>query len=163
MGRGPRPVALRQVATNAQIPHRMNIAPANLAAIRTAYRDGAATGDFMPAVYVVKPTSECALNCVMCPQSSLPAAKLGEMPIARAEQIAETISPYAELVMLYFMGEPLQHSDFGGFLAAMRRRIKGRLVLSTNAMALDGPRLDAVIAHGIDLVIACVDRFEKHA
>jgi hypothetical protein len=85
------------------------------------------------------------------------------MPLDRVEKITKAVSPVAELVMLYFMGEPLQHSCFTSLLSIARRNIQGSLVLSTNAMLLTDDKAFDVIDNGIDIVICCLDRWDKKA
>lgn len=140
----------------------MTVCPENVAELKRAYGAGEVVGSFMPAVFVVEPTSHCALNCVMCPQSELGANQLGQMSLQRASAIAKAIAPFAELTMLYFMGEPLQHSDIDAYLSLMRNALSGRLVLSTNGMDLNEENR-ASLLRNVDVVIACVDRWDSQA
>jgi hypothetical protein len=135
----------------------------NVAKIRSAYSAMQAGGDFLPSIFVLEPTSNCNVNCIMCPQSKLADSLLGEIDLATAKRVFSAISSVAELVMLYFMGEPLQHSNFRDFLSLARQNIKGSLVLSTNAMLLDEGKANDIIENQIDIVICCIDRWDRSA
>jgi hypothetical protein len=139
------------------------VSPANVQKIKSAYGAGSAYGNFCPAVYVIEPTSNCSVNCIMCPQSTLATSSLGEMNLKTFENITLAVSSVAELVMLYFMGEPLQHSHFTDLISMARRHIKGSLVLSTNAMLLNELKAISIVENCIDLIICCVDRWNKKA
>jgi MoaA/NifB/PqqE/SkfB family radical SAM enzyme len=83
------------------------------------------------------------------------------MNLDDAETIAKLISPFAELVMLYFTGEPLLHPDFFGFLRVMRSQVQGRLVVSTNATLLGSANRRALLDSGADVIICSVDGATK--
>lgn len=132
----------------------------NVTAIRQAYQQGVVTGPFAPAVYVLEVTNRCNVDCVMCPQSRIPTSSHGDMAVPRAAEIAEAIAPYAELIMLYFMGEPTIHPELPAIIREVRVRTRARIVVSTNALHLPGPVLDTLTGGDVDLVIACIDRWE---
>jgi len=139
------------------------VSSVNIELVRKAYSTHAVAGDFLPCVYVVEPTSRCNINCIMCPNSALPDVLLGDMALDRAAEIFEAISPTAELVMLYFMGEPLLHPSFREYLQLARKFLKGTLVLSTNATLLNDRAISAIVDAKIDLVLCCIDRWSKEA
>lgn len=132
----------------------------NLEAIKEAYLREQVTGRFYPSVYVLEPISHCNLSCVMCPNSRLHIDQLGFMPLENLARILDYISPYAEHVMLYFMGEPLQHPQIIEFLELSRRILKGKISLSTNAMLLSD-EIGRALIKNVDLIICCVDHWSK--
>ena len=121
---------------------------------------GSLTGEFMPAVFVVEPTSRCNLNCIMCPNSRLSESDLGDATLADMRAAFESIAPYAELTMLYFMGESTLHPAFTDVMRLAREKLSGRIVLSTNASALADPVLSAIV-ESCDLVIVPIDRWDS--
>ncbi len=135
----------------------------NVSRVRAAYRGGCITGDFLPSVFVVEPTSRCNIQCIMCPNHQLSPEDLGDMTLENARRIAASIGPTAELVMCYFMGEPLLHPQLDELLRIMREEVRGKLVLSSNLTKMDDHTIDSLLRRDVDVVICCIDRWEKTA
>lgn len=135
--------------------------PNNVDETISAYHQNKFTGTFLPSVYVIEPTNRCMLSCKMCPNSLIANNCRGEMSLKAFEETLKTISPYAEHVMLYFMGEPLLHSNISKILQSARRRISGLISLSTNCVLLDHRHYD-VISNSVDCIICCIDHWTKH-
>lgn len=134
--------------------------PANVEAIRAAMSTGTPTGSFLPAVYIVEPTSRCNLKCIMCPNSRLTPDKLGDATLEELQNTFKIISRYAELTMLYFMGESTLHPSFAEVLLSARSTLRGRIVLSTNATNLSDEAIAAIVA-ACDIVIVPIDRWDS--
>ncbi|HVB42939.1 MAG TPA: radical SAM protein [Streptosporangiaceae bacterium] len=130
----------------------------NVERLHKAIATGAVKGDFLPAVYVVEPTSRCNLACVMCPNSRLPDSKLGDATLEELASTFAVIAPYAELVMLYFMGESTLHPEFVRLLDSARASIAGRIALSTNANRMTDVQIDSILSN-VDLLILPIDRW----
>jgi radical SAM protein with 4Fe4S-binding SPASM domain len=142
------------------------INPLNTSRLTDAYLSGEPSGDYFPSVYVMEPTSRCNLVCPMCPNSMIPNSQHGVMTAESAGIISKIIAPYAELVMLYFVGEPLMHPNIFEYIASVRSSVKGKLALSTNATLLDKKNREALLSSGIDIIICSIDgvakeKFEK--
>ena len=133
----------------------------NLAKIVECYRNKIASGEFFPAVYVVEPTNRCTLSCTMCPNSLIKENLRGNITIEKFELILKTISPYAEHVMLYFMGETLQHPQFEKLIAVAKKLIKGKLSISTNCIFLNSKNINTILKEKLDLVICCIDHWKE--
>jgi radical SAM protein with 4Fe4S-binding SPASM domain len=138
------------------------INPDNLTRLREAMVHRHTEGDFYPAVYVIEPGSKCNLACVMCPNKFMKDENLGYMNPEIFKIILNEISPYAEFVMLYWMGEPLLHKDFADLLKLARSTLKGKIVVSTNMTFLTTEIADA-LAEYADIVLCCIDRWEPKA
>lgn len=141
--------------------HKGKVNNENLKKIVAAYNQGKVIGNFLPAVFVLEPISKCSLSCIMCPNSKLSEDALGIMSISEFERITKLISPFAEHVMLYFMGEPLEHPDFVDIVKIARKQIKGILTISTNCMLLNDEFAAAILVAPIDLLICCIDHWNK--
>lgn len=115
-----------------------------------------------PAVFVIEPTSHCNVNCIMCPNSLIKPESLGSMSIETLERIASKINPYAELVMLYFMGEPTLHPSFASYLRRARELLDGKIVVSTNCQLMSEEVRDALLTC-TDVIITCIDRWKPTA
>mgnify|MGYP001179662264 CR=1 FL=1 len=135
---------------------------ANVAALHTAIRDRAIVGTFLPAVFVLEPTNRCNVKCVMCPNKRFKGGELGDVSLDAWQARITSIAPVAELVMMYFMGESTLHPVFADLMAAARRGLRGRLVLSTNAMELTQTAAQAMIDN-LDVIIVCIDRWNAGA
>lgn len=140
----------------------MMINSSNIIRIKDTYLNREISGDFMPAVYVIEITNNCTLDCIMCPHSELKRDELGHMEIAMFEKIVLEISPYAENVMLYFMGEPLMHPQFNEILKIARKWIHGKISISTNGLFMDNAKCNSIVDNNIDFVICCLDHHDKH-
>ena len=132
----------------------------NVAAVRSAIEQGAVSGEFLPTVYVVELTSICNLACVMCPNPRMPHSDLGHIDLGLFKKIIDDISPYAEFLMLYWMGEPTLHPRFKDAIKYARSRIKGKIVVSTNMTVGDKGTLQALRDHA-DIILCSLDRDKK--
>lgn len=131
----------------------------NVVAINQAIADGQVRGNFFPSVYVVEPTSKCNLSCVMCPNPQMPQHNLGSMDESTFKAVIDKIAPYAEFVMLYWMGEPLLHSQICSFLEYARSKIEGKVVLSSNMSVIDNEIVDSIVRN-VDMLLCSLDRFD---
>lgn len=123
---------------------------------------GHARGDFMPAVYVIDPNSSCNLRCVMCPNKYMAERNLGPINIDVFSRILDEIAPYAEFVMLYWMGEPLLNDQLPALLALARSKLSGKIVVSSNMTVLT-PETAAALVEYADIVLCCIDRWDARA
>lgn len=132
----------------------------NFDAIGHAMGSGICSGDFLPAVYVVEITTRCNVKCVMCPNSKFDSIERGDIDEQLFMSVIDRIAPYAELVMLYFMGESTLHHSFLSLLTYARNKISGKIVVSTNALALSDNTINELVRNA-DVIIACIDRWNK--
>lgn len=136
----------------------MGVNDRNLESLYHAINSRECTGTFAPAVYVVELTRECNLSCIICPHHRIPAIDRQPMTVDSFIRIAEKIAPYAELVMLYFMGEPTLHPEFSFILEVARKILKGKIVVSTNGYQVSTDSLEAMIKF-CDIIICPIDRW----
>jgi len=134
----------------------------NVAATQEAMETSRTVGLFLPAVYIVETTNACNVHCIMCPTHRIPVSSKGHMNEATFTHIINTIAPFAELTMLYFMGEPTLHPEFPVFLAIARAGLRGRIVVSTNGTLLNDINVRALLSNS-DIIIVCIDRWNKLA
>lgn len=126
-----------------------------------SYTIGSNNHNFLPSVFVVEPISFCNLSCVMCPNSKLSANNLGQMTMHNFKNIITQISPFSDLTMLYFMGEPLQHDEISEMIKIAKENLKGRLVISTNCMLLTSDMAEILVENSVDIIICCIDHWDK--
>lgn len=134
----------------------------NVRLMRKALETDQLSGNFFPSVYVVEPTNKCNLKCIMCPNRFIKEEDLGEMSLSLFSEILEVISPFAEFVMLYWLGEPLLNGNITEMLTLARRKIKGRIVVSTNLSQTNDDLLNALLEN-TDTIICSLDRWDALA
>ena len=134
----------------------------NFASLKEAIGEKRVTGTFLPSVYIVEPTNRCNVKCIMCPNHKFAPDQLGDMECGRFAKIVAEIAPFAELTMLYFLGESTLHPSFPRLLQIARETLSGRIVVSTNAFKLSSPVIEALVTN-TDIIIACIDRWDRRA
>ena len=105
----------------------------NLNQLKTAINGSIASGPFLPSVFVLEMTNRCNVNCIMCPNKRFVESELGDISTEMFDRIIDEISPTAELTMFYFLGESTLHPNFAELLRSARQRLRGKIVISTNA------------------------------
>lgn len=132
----------------------------NVALIERAMGGREVSGDFYPSVYVLEPSSRCNLKCVMCPNPMMTPSNWGDIDLELLDKILTDISPYAEFLMLYWMGESLLHPNIEQILKRAKSKISGKIVLSSNMTVLSAPAQSAILDH-VDMLICSLDRWNK--
>lgn len=135
--------------------------PVNVKSVRSALENLEVIGDFLPTVYVIEPTNICNLKCVMCPNKNINTSDLGSMTLSVFERIIDSIAPYAEFVMLYWLGEPLLHPEISEMLYIARKKIKGKIVVSTNLTIATDEVLCGLLEN-TDIILCGLDRFKPN-
>lgn len=134
----------------------------NLDRLRMAITNAQPFGLFLPSVYVLELTNRCNINCIMCPNSKFKEPELGDVDERSFIRTLDLIAPYSELLMLYFMGEPTLHPRFASLLWEARKRLGGKIVVSTNAFNLSD-EVVAALVENTDIVLICIDRWQEGA
>ena len=109
----------------------------------------------------VEPASICQLECVMCPNSELPPAMKGIMPLDLFQTIVAQCE-YVYDINLTHRGEPLLNPnivDMVAYGAAAGPKIR----LHTNAMTLTRELSRELINAGLDLISFSIDGFTKES
>jgi MoaA/NifB/PqqE/SkfB family radical SAM enzyme len=132
----------------------------NLNQLKTAINGSIASGSFLPSAFVLEMTNRCNVNCIMCPNKRFVESELGDISTQTFDRIIDEISPTAEITMFYFLGESTLHPNFAELLRSARQRLRGKIVISTNAFQLSDKTI-ACLAECADIVIVCIDRWHK--
>ena len=98
----------------------------------------------------------------MCPNSKLTGSQLGHADLASLQATFHQIAPYAELTMLYFMGETTLHPSFRELMYSARATLKGSIALSSNAFAWNEEIMKTIL-DTVDVLVVPIDRWEKSA
>ena len=113
----------------------------------------------LPVEYVLEVSSRCNLRCKMCPIGSVTRAT-GFMEPDVFEIIVNKIAPYAELIYLIGLGEPLYNIHFLDYLAELRSR-NISVGTSTNCTLLTSNISENLLKNDLSYIIMPLDGIEK--
>ncbi len=123
-------------------------------ALSLALRREEPSGD--PLLLLVEPSSRCNLSCGFCPITDQPPKQAGELDPALYRTLLDELGDSLLFLCLWFYGEPLLHPQLEDFVAQARRR--GVMVaVSTNAVALEPERAQALLAADLDWLYVSLD------
>lgn len=109
-----------------------------------------------PQVFTIETTLACNLRCPECAiGGGMISRSKGLMSFEQYKIIADKIRPYARYVYLHIWGEPLLNPDIFRMIAYTAAF--ARTNISTNGMALNRERSEALIASGVAEVIVSID------
>ena len=134
---------------------------ANLKRCLEAYREGRTFGDFMPVYYGIEVTRHCNFACVMCPHPKYQPHEKGHMSWDLFRRVIDQIAPYASIIKLHWVGEPLLHRRIIDMIHYAREATDAQLFMSTNASLLEGDLAEAVRTSGLDKIIFSLDGNSK--
>ncbi len=105
----------------------------------------------------------CNLACIMCPYSEMITKKTRpqrKMSFSLFKKVINEIAPFAELIYLHGLGEPLLHPQIFEFIDYAKK--KGlRVGISTNATVLDKQKNIRLLDKKIDYLILAIDGATK--
>ena len=131
-----------------------------LARIFLDYQRRKITCSRLPIRLWIESTDICNLNCIMCPNKSLPKKKKGLMDIEFYKKIIDEVSSYTHDISLSHRGEPLIHPDI--FYMIEYAKKKGLFVrLHTNATLLTIEKARKLLDSGLDLISFSFDGYDK--
>lgn len=113
---------------------------------------------FQPISVDIEPTIFCNLNCVFCHNKEL----LRQKKIMMLEEFKRIMNnfPLAIRVNIQGMGEPLLNSEITEMISYAKSQ-KKFVTMTTNAMLLDEPMAEKIIASGLDRLIISLDSPSK--
>lgn len=129
----------------------------NVKAALSAFRRGEPSGQFFPSYYGIEVTRHCNLACVMCPHPQFASHQKGHMELDLFKRIVEAAAPYAEIVKLHWIGEPLLHPKLVEMIKFARVNLGASIFLSTNATFLEGELAERIRTAGLDKLIISLD------
>jgi spiro-SPASM protein len=129
----------------------------NTRGVLEAFQGGKSGGGFMPSYYGIEVTRHCNLACIMCPHPTFPSGSKGHMSHAVFERIISEIAPYAEIIKLHWVGEPLLHPNIIEMIRHARDNTDADLYMSTNATLLKGKLAEQLLTAGLTKLIISID------
>jgi len=85
------------------------------------FEEGTTSNDIIPVYYGIEVTRNCNLACIMCPHPSFSKDEKGNMEEDVFKEIINKISPFAKLIKLHWIGEPLLHPGIIGMISNRQR------------------------------------------
>jgi spiro-SPASM protein len=135
----------------------------NLKACLRAYNCQRVSGSFYPVYYGIEVTRHCNFSCVMCPNPRISPKSKGHMDIGLFRRIIDQVSPFAEIIKLHWIGEPLMHPQITEMISYARSTTNNKLFLSTNASLLNGKLAKEIRTSGLDKIIISLDSTHQNS
>lgn len=111
----------------------------------------------LPRYYIIEPTNHCNFQCPICPNPFYPSSNLGDMTMELFTSIIEQIAESAEVIQLYWMGEPLLCKDIYEMIRICKVSTSAKVMLSTNGSLLNQKSIESLVRAGLDEIIISVD------
>ena len=136
-----------------------SVNPDNFSRILTAYNSNADSQSisFMPSLYIIEPTNYCNLSCPICPNSKYLNSEKGFMNIDLYKRIIHQISEYADLIQLFWVGEPLLNNDLAQMISIAKANTSAKISISTNGILISSESIQRLIDAGLDEIIVSMD------
>lgn len=118
----------------------------------------------LPKYYVIEVTNKCNFCCSICPNSIRHQGNaFGCMSIELYEGILHQIRDCAEVIQLYWMGEPLLNPEIYSFIRLCKERTKAKAIISTNGSLLSRDVVQKLKYAGLDELVISVDACDSQA
>lgn len=111
----------------------------------------------LPKYYIVEPTNFCNFTCPICPNNQYTRENQGNMEMDLFVTIIEQIKKVAEVIQLYWMGEPLLNPSIYDMIKYCKNNTCAKVMISTNGSNLSPESIDLLIESGLDEIIISVD------
>jgi spiro-SPASM protein len=116
---------------------------------------------FYPVYYGIEISRHCNFACVMCPNTKYEANQKGNMSFELFQKIIDEISPFAKIIKLHWIGEPLINKKIVQMIRYARKKTTAKLFMSTNGSLLKGKLLEDIRTSGLDKIIFSLDGNSK--
>ena len=133
----------------------------NIDRVHQSYIFGSVESSIMPVYYILEPTNRCNYACGICPNRLYTEDEKGFMPIELFERIINQIKDYAEVIQLYWVGEPLLHPEISKMIALCKRHTSAKIMISTNGSLLSEDVILNLISNRLDKLIVSMDAAES--
>lgn len=117
----------------------------------------------MPIYYIIEPTNFCNYACTICPNKFYRPEEKGFMEWNLFKKIVLQIKDYAQVIQLYWLGEPLLHSNLCRMIAFCKDNTTAKVMLSTNGSLLDEEYVVNLVNSGLDKLIVSMDAAESQS
>lgn len=110
-----------------------------------------------PYIYRVEPLNICNLHCPLC-ETGIGAQKrpLGQLSLAKYQEIVDSIAPYAYSLELYHYGEPFLHRHIFEMVSYAKQK-KIFVMFNTHFNHFNEQMADKLVLSGLDLLNISID------
>lgn len=124
--------------------------------------DKAFNDNIMPSFYIIEPTNYCNYSCPICPNRLYQDSERGYMSMDLFQKIVNQIKDVAEVIQLYWVGEPLLHSDIFEMISYCKKTTTAKVMLSTNGSLLTKEKSKKLVDSGLDKLIVSMDAADSN-
>ncbi len=110
-----------------------------------------------PETGMIEPTNLCNLACPTCPTGTGKIKPLPQMTLPSFNAVIAQLAPRLRNLALWNYGEPLLNRALPAMIASAKAAGVGVTKVSSNVHFLDGPRGEALLRSGLDVLILSVD------
>ena len=110
-----------------------------------------------PETGMIEPTNLCNLACPTCPTGTGKIKPLPSMALSRFDDVLGQLAPRMRNLALWNYGEPLLNRELPSMIAHAKTAGVRVVKVSSNVHFLDGPRGEALLRSGLDVLILSVD------
>lgn len=112
----------------------------------------------LPPYYVIEPTDICNFRCSICPHSQdWNDKQRGMMDMSLFVNIISQISDMANVIQLYWMGEPLLNPNLFNMIAICKQYTNAKIIISTNGSLLTKDAVSHLVDSGLDELVVSAD------
>ncbi|MDY0104957.1 MAG: radical SAM/SPASM domain-containing protein [Lentimicrobium sp.] len=141
----------------------MDINKNNLVACLNSFYKNESEGDFYPVYYGIEISRFCNFECIMCPNPQYLPNEKGNMTFEVFTKIVDEIAPYAQIIKLHWIGEPLINKNIVKMIKYARAKTDAQLFMSTNGSLLKGKLAEEIRTSGLDKIIFSLDGNSKES
>lgn len=110
-----------------------------------------------PIYFIIEPTNYCNYKCSICPNQYYANEEKGYMSIDLFDKILEQIKNVAEVIQLYWLGEPLLHPGIFDMIRMCKEKTNAKIMISTNGSLLSDDVVKKLVNSGLDKLIVSMD------
>lgn len=111
----------------------------------------------LPPYYIIEPTNYCNYACRICPNRFYKDSEKGFMDFGLFSKILEQIKDVAEVIQLYWLGEPLLHPQIIMMIEACKAKTHAKVMISTNGSLLSEEFAKKLVDARLDKLIVSMD------
>ena len=130
--------------------------------LHRSYLEGECGSSIMPSYYIIEPTNHCNYSCSICPNRLYASDEKGYMSYDMFENIVSQISCFADVIQLYWVGEPLLHPQIYDMIAHCKSHTNAKVMLSTNGSLLTYDTCKKLVDNGLDKLIVSMDAADSN-
>lgn len=139
-----------------------NVAEKNLDNLHNSFCGQHISTKLVPAFYIIEATNCCNYECSICPNRLFRSNEKGNLSFSLLKKIINEIKPYAEIIQLYWMGEPFLNSSLIDMIKYCKKHTSAEIMISTNGSLLTPNTIKELASSGLDSLIVSLDAAESN-